>query len=834
MTTPNTDTSEDVMKELDKVIEAIRNRKTSYRPHWASSVWTLDELLEVATRKRLPAAVREAALSKIALLPDFENPYNGMYQVCKKWVQTRDIGLAELIKVKKWVLSPNSDYYALMLLLTEQITACMTHPTRDHLMQLMQIIADRKRNGKLADAAMEYLHGLEGDNLATLVDLWQDSRSPFLLEILNERNYFPPDSPKLQVWMTIFLPKWETELLGSDARIVEPLLELYDHSERFVAERARELLPRLENNLAQAEVCWQVILNEKPFAQSVALQQGWLPKDLTRKVLFYFVTEQWDKYDELDFDGRHLRLYYQTAAPDFRRRLAAKIRASGRTEYLKILTGGETRTRATEMDAAEAEIVVKILADNARWQELWELVPLLPLHQSARAILQIGTSSWQPDNVENQALLRQLYAFATAGILTPHQAFKVLPSATRRSYTRIMLSECKTAPEKLNDMAFSPVEPFLALAVSGGRLVLWNIQTAKIDRVIVNPSKRAVGTIAYTNDGTLCWGERSNTHDYNCAIYCLSDGEIYKLAEMGSAIKAMVAVGESGVVVSGQDGWLRLWDTVTRQHIASTFLNFGYADSADALCVSPDSSRLVVFCRRAAIFSLPDLELLDDSHYGWGVVQQATFAPDGRAILSSQQAQSLGVTELENGRLNPKRYFLSNIGQQGGRYVPGVVSVRDSNLVVVANEMNVLDFVDWESRQAIGRYEVLMPQKVFTDLHGNPIIPKEDCLRSIKLSSDGAFLAAADLKGCITLFDLRPMALWQIFRQPFAKLGVEHLAQIKRYREQLAIAPNLELDNSLAFTESALLGLRLRYAIELDEDEIISLKAGEFDIEVAE
>jgi WD40 repeat protein len=831
MTEPISTITAPLKDELYKAILGIRQSKQPTPPHNDEPYWTLEELLTVATRKRGTPQLRASALTAIRCLPNINDLHGPRYDICKKWVQTRDPGLAEIIKEKQWVVITQAKTRLLLILLTGQTATYLAHPNRDEIIMLLQIIAEPKKQGDLSQIAEDYLRQVNNaGTLELMAEMWQVSRHPLLLEILDARNYYPVDSPRLQLWLTFFLPKWETELLGNDARIVEKLLKFCNHAEPFVAQRARELLPRLQNKLAQDEVCWQVVLSDIPFVQSVALEQGWLPEDFTRRLLFYFVTEQWDKYDELDFDGRHLRLYYQTSNPDFRRRLAAKVRASGRTEYLQILTGGEARTRAAELDGEEADILVKILGDNAQWRELWEFVPLLPLYQSAQAVKKLVAVGWQPIGTENQNLLNDLHVWAASGVLSAEEALRRLPAITHRSQSRIVVSTRRTKPEKIYDMAFSPVAPLLGLAVSGGRIVVWNVQTAKVEQLIINPSKRSVGTIAFTKNGTLCWGERSNSTAEECGVYCWQEGEIHKLDEMMGAVTALAAVGESGLLVAGREGWVRSWDTVTKKCIAAAGTR-NYYHWARALCVSPDGSKLGVFHSSISLYSLPDLKVLYEVHYAGHVGQAACFSPDGKTIFTTSQTAYLNQLSLlqENNVYHYTRNNIIGIGEQGNRYVPGVAFLPDSNLVVVGRDEGFLDFMDWETKKLVGRHYVFSDQYLDTSTN-----QAADYLRSIRLSSDGAFLATADLNGCVTLFDLRPMMLWQIFQRPLAQLGVEHLAAIKRYREQLAVAPHLKLDNSLAFAESALLGLRLRYAIELDDEEITTLKAGEFDIEVAE
>ena len=56
--------------------------------------------------------------------------------------------------------------------------------------------------------------------------------------------------------------------------------------------------------------------------------------------MFFFLTEQWDKYEPLDFDSSLLRSAYDAAGTDLRRRLAVVARRAGRVEFVSAASGG--------------------------------------------------------------------------------------------------------------------------------------------------------------------------------------------------------------------------------------------------------------------------------------------------------------------------------------------------------------------------------------------------------------------------------------------------------------------------------------------------------------
>src|SRR5262249_58941965 len=108
-------------------------------------------------------------------------------------------------------------------------------------------------------------------------------------------------------------------------------------------------------------------------AGEIAKEANSLPRDESQRALFLFLTEQWDRYDTLDFDRRLLYAIHETATPPLRQRIAEKLRLAGRTDFLTILAGRDYRARAAAMSTGEVDFLVQMLARNREWERLWKL-----------------------------------------------------------------------------------------------------------------------------------------------------------------------------------------------------------------------------------------------------------------------------------------------------------------------------------------------------------------------------------------------------------------------------------------------------------------------------
>jgi hypothetical protein len=79
----------------------------------------------------------------------------------------------------------------------------------------------------------------------------------------------------------------------------------------LVAQRCRRALRSFDPGPAQDQVCEQAARGD-PEASAAAMDAGYLPTSERARPAFLFLTEQWDRYDELDPDGSLLYAYVST------------------------------------------------------------------------------------------------------------------------------------------------------------------------------------------------------------------------------------------------------------------------------------------------------------------------------------------------------------------------------------------------------------------------------------------------------------------------------------------------------------------------------------------
>jgi WD40 repeat protein len=98
----------------------------------------------------------------------------------------------------------------------------------------------------------------------------------------------------------------------------------------------------------------------------------------------------------------------------------------------------------------------------------------------------------------------------------------------------------------------------------------------------------------------------------------------------------------------------------------------------------------------------------------------------------------------------------------------------------------------------------------------------------LHISPDGSFMALGDSDASLSLWDLRPLDIPDLFTIPFARSTPNHLVILNLLDEDIHPLPRA-LRNTLRFMER-LLRHRFRYDIEISE--VASIKAGDYDIEI--
>ena len=445
--------------------------------------------------------------------------------------------------------------------------------------------------------------------------------------------------------------------------------------------------------------------------------------------MFYFLTQQWGAYDALDFDQSMMRVIYEASPAELRQRIAAQLQTAGRTDYLTILAGINYRDRAEEVSASEAALMIRILANNREFSRLWSLVTELALPFCLEIVKILAENNWRPGERADEAVFNTLVELSQQPIQTSGpELSRALPTAIQRATLKVK--------GRINEVAFSPTQPVLAIATSQRKVVLWNFQTAKIEQVLTGLNT-SVGKVSYTPQGVLLCAERTNNNAL-CSVYVYTEPDNFQLCAHEGTVSVLEPTGENRLLTAGRDNRAFLWDLANKKKIAEKEYSF-WARSA---AISPDNQYAALLHDHLTLVRLPDLSIVPGYPYlapradGFkqGVAQNAAFSPDGKFILAGQYNGQVGLYFHNSMTQRPRKAVVTQHSQpvRGIHFLPG------HSLVVSAGAEGQVRFIRW-------------PEMSLEGMSYSP----EGQLTSLRVSPSGAFMATGTNEASLVLWDLR-------------------------------------------------------------------------------
>lgn len=654
----------------------------------------------------------------------------------------------------------------------------------------VQVLAEaliRSDDKQVRDLALERLRCLTAPpQVDALCAVWAKTRHPTLEKIVVEGGLAASKPADLKVLVALKAGRIEP-LTDGGGEVVEPLAQALEDADRDIAGGAKLALERLKKTEAKEALCRLLIEREHPTARDIALTAGYVPRDEHRRALFFFLTEQWERYETLDFDRRLLRTAYDAADAALRQRLTEKLRKAGRTDFLTVLVGGDYRSRAAEMTPREADLLLQVMEASDEWAKLWPLAFELPFHWSQQIVKAISGKGWRPEPEDEQALFRELEALALAGMVEDE---KEMPPALLRARARV--------PGRINDVAFSPTGPIIAIGTGRQRVGLWDFQRGEMQRIL-NRFARSVGQVVFTHNGTLVCAERTNS-DSPCAVYAWRDGQsdgVY-LGQHDASVTAVEPLDDSQVLTAGRDHMVTVWDITGRGKVREKKVE----DWARAARISPNGQQAALLHRGVTLMDLSQMKVLAQMPDS-GVSRCVDFAPDGDKLILGKFNGEVVLCERKGQRLRKANaIFARHEGQ-----VQGVEMLPDRPVVVTAGSEGLVRFTSWEDGTLLDSIQV--PGKRLT---------------SLKVSPDGAFMAVGDSDASTSLWDLRATG---IFSRPLARSSPADLSIARTLSADGSQPPKIQ--RSLRFIEKV---LHHRFQYEIEIGEAPTIKVGEFDIEI--
>ena len=175
-----------------------------------------------------------------------------------------------------------------------------------------------------------------------------------------------------------------------------------------------EKLAKENNAQARDTICQLFIDYEYTPARTLALANGFSPSTAVQSALFYFLAEQWQLYEYLDFNQSLLAAAYESAGPNIRKRILFLSRYSGRIEWMAGLSTTSRQRWLWDLNDADWELAVSNLRTSNQHSDLWKLAQVAPPVWSRKILTVLANSGWSPEQNDENEGFQHLIALAAA------------------------------------------------------------------------------------------------------------------------------------------------------------------------------------------------------------------------------------------------------------------------------------------------------------------------------------------------------------------------------------------------------------------------------------
>ncbi len=734
----------------------------------------------------------DISASALSLVSSLKSPA-AIERLGSIWAQSRD-SLLEKVITNAGYQARKPPQVKILMALKWNHPELVVHTGPEGVIPLENACRDQDKT--ISDLALSCILNLqEPAAVDELCRLWIANRSPIIEKAIIQANYTAEKPLSVQLLIQL-----KTGRLEQVSRIppqgLETLLDACRDSDPTISANARTCLGKLINPATIDAFCQCIIDSPEPVYIQTALQANYTPLTPQNCALFFFLTNQVERFESLDFDRRMMRAVYEVAALPLKARITHQVQISGKTDDLAILGGLNISHQSGPITTQEIDLMVRLLNQNQEWNRLWKLVFELPISWSISVLRLLAQTSWLPSDTSDKEVYARLTAFVQQELYTnPMEFERALPLALKRATLRV--------PGRINSLAFDSHRSILAIGTGQRKLALWDFQTETMQRVL-SGFNHSIGQIAFCGQHLVC-GQRSNQNAL-CSIYAWENDQSYLLGSHIGMVSSLIPVDESQVFSTGHDGKAVLWDLTGRRALSTIDLPFWARSSA----VSPDRRMVALAYESLAIASLPDITLLphsmansQNSGVRAGPARKITFTPGGDGILVGQFNGQIVYYEVkEDHRLLRKKLVMDH-----HQPVVGLQFIPNHAILVSSSPAGHVCLTAWPSQEKIG--------EVITGL----------AITSQQISADGSFMALGTRDSKIILWDLRVHDLPSLYATPLAHITPGQSAAISSLLEERDLAPALQNTLSLFM---ALIQQRFQFNIEIEEAPVI--RKGEFDI----
>jgi len=519
---------------------------------------------------------------------------------------------------------------------------------------------------------------------------------------------------------------------------------------------------------------------DEPAAARIAVDSQFAPSDPVRQALFFFLTEQWEAYERLDFTHALLETAFEAADTSLRQRILAHSRFTGQIGWLGSSRQGRLRW-LQDLNHADWTYTINQLDRDQRYAELWKLAQSGPPVQAAAIVdrlNQAGFNPLPPGEEEDWEVLCRL----------ARDASQFPPDF--RPQRRM------TADSPLLSLAASPDGRLLAAGTPLPLVHLWKLPDAKPLPALSGPVSQARALTFSPDRQTLaCVGD-----DAILRVFRLSDHQLVKaMAGHTSLVRALEIHPDSKAAFTASfDGTLRAGR---------------YPFGSELLTIRPGTGELFSLALSSGGNTLLAA--------GSGAVVHVVRWPEGVEVRRLEGASD-AITSLAaplDGQLAAgySRDRMVHIWNHASGRVVQQIQVTGEPMTALAfhPDQQILFGADYGG--GVHLWSTGSGQEL-AGWHGH----KQPVTGLVYLEAEEKLFTSAGSE--ILQYDLSPFFL---LHRPVSAAGPRELADVHDWLRQEQLLPGLAAWLEWA---RALLERRMRFDIQVEEPEVIQV--GDFDLHI--
>ena len=767
------------------------------------TIWVLAEELSQIKKPSVRAPI-------LAAFRNLRNPHD-ICNICEIWQETRQEDLGRLIKEGGWIANYPVDLRVFTALQSGQrvkiagngaeivaplLTACID-PDEWIRSEAICLLGELKNQAAINK----------------FCECWAGERSQILTQILLGSGYIASVPIALKVLTTLKNRQGE-KILNYGIAAITPLLKATGDMDRDIAGAALNLLREATDLKWREAVCNVLIHTDCPSAWEVVIAANYEPKDPDQRAIFYFFTDQYERYEGLDFDYNILRTVYETVNEPMRKRIMERIRQNSKINLIDVIHHSHSKKKAGTLTDPEWEVIINLLSSNHRYHELWVLALQTPVTWSAEIIRRLsGHTFVLASEAETWQELDGLNSYARA----THQK-----SSTEFIYYHHILRNSI----KLTDLTFSPDGRTIAARSEDGAVRFWDLVNGQCRNILKN---RTGYHLAFSPDSQIL--ATTGWNDYNTVrLWDMAGGQSRKvLAGHTQTIEALAFSPDGQTLATWSfDNTIRFWDTASGQ-CRNVLEGRGYLMS-----FAPDGQTLATwsFDNTIHLWDVAGGQLRNSIAGQTRPIRSLAFSPDSWTLATGSSDIRLwdvagGQCQkvLESGHsqyiyilaFSPDGQTLATVCRGKIVYLWDVANGQCRGcLAGHTNEINSLSFILNGQTLATGSYDQTIRLWDVASSECRAILEGGN---KFSLSPDGQTLATVCNNGTVHLWDL-------LYHKSLVKMTHGDLERAEQYTKN---TDNQKEKQAWKFL-TALLRYKFRYDIAIGETvkEVFS----EFDIEI--